>query len=467
MVLSSVANLVRRLRADERGAVSVMMGVLMIPLVGALGIGFEVSNWYLTARNMQNAADSAALAAATNAGSNYDVEAKAVAAQYGFVDGTNNISVAVSNSATCPGGGANCYSVAISGAVPLYVSQVVGYRGDATLNGGAAKQLSTLAVAKPTTQPQNLCMLALAGSGAPQGIRTNGSPVANMNGCNVMSNTAAQCNGSNLGAGYGFAHGTSNGCGVKSVSNVPPVSDSYAALASNIPPLSSSPCNGNYPQETTHGNTVTPPSTLVPGAATLNPSNGVSVTNLSLSGGNNFMCGDQVLTANVTINTPPGVPAVLVVENGQLDLNGHTLTTSSGSAVTIVFSGTNGSYTHAPTDNTNGSGGNLNIAAPTSGPWSGVAIYQDPSLTTGVDVSAAGNSPTWNISGLVYMPHASVNFKGAVDKATNGKSCFVMVADNFTISGTAGILQTDIGQCAQAGLTMPTAITAGSVALVQ
>jgi hypothetical protein len=463
MVLSSVANLVRRSRTDERGAVSVVMGLMMIPLVGALGVGFEVSNWYLKTRGMQNAADSAALAAAANGGSNYDVEAKAVAAGYGFVNGTNNISVAVSNSAACPGGGSNCYSVTISGVVPLYVSQVVGYRGDATLNSGPAKQLSSLAVAKPTTQPQNLCMLALASSGAAQGIRTNGAPVANMNGCNVMSNTAAQCNGSNLGAGYGFAHGTSNGCGVKSVSNVPAVSDSYASLASNIPPLSSSPCAGNYPQETTHGNTVTPPSSRVSGAVTLN---GVT-SSLSLSGGNNFMCGDQVLTANVTIDTPVGSPAVLVVENGQLDLNGHTLTTSNGSAVTIVFSGTNGSYTHAPTDNTNGSGGNLNIAAPTSGPWSGVAIYQDPSLTTGVDVSAAGNSPTWNISGLVYMPHASVTFKGAVDKATNGKSCFVMVADNFQISGTAGILQTDIGQCGQAGLTMPTATTAGSVVLVQ
>ena len=66
------------------------------------------------------------------------------------------------------------------------------------------KKLSALAVAKPTIKPQDLCMLALASSGVAQGIRTNGSPTANMNGCNVMSNTAAQCNGSNLGAGYGF-----------------------------------------------------------------------------------------------------------------------------------------------------------------------------------------------------------------------------------------------------------------------
>src|SRR5439155_18702779 len=120
-----------RLRADQRGTVSVIMGLLIIPLVGALGVGFEVSNWYMTARGMQNAADAAAIAAATNGGSNYDVEAKAVAAEYGFVNGVNNISIAVSNTAACPGGGTNCYSVTISGFMPLFLSQIVGYRGDA------------------------------------------------------------------------------------------------------------------------------------------------------------------------------------------------------------------------------------------------------------------------------------------------------------------------------------------------
>src|SRR5260370_42095280 len=184
---------------------------------------------------MKNAADEVVLSAASIGGSNYDVEARAVAAQYGFVNGTNNISIAVSNTAACPGGGNNCYSVTISGFRPLLLSQIVGYRGDATLNGAAAKQLSSSAVAKPSTQPQNLCMLALAGSGAAQGIRTNGTPNGNMNGCNVMSNTAAKCDGSNLEAGYGFAHGASSNCGVTPVSNVPVVTDPYNSLKSNIP----------------------------------------------------------------------------------------------------------------------------------------------------------------------------------------------------------------------------------------
>lgn len=188
---------------------------------------------------------------------------------------------------------------------------------------------------------------------------------------------------------------------------------------------------------------------------------------LNLVSGNNFFCGDQELTGDVVINTPLGQSSVIVIENGQLDLNGHKLTTSNGSAVTIVFSGTNGGgYTHGPTDNTNGPGGVLDITPPTTGPWAGVTIYQDPSLTTGVDVSAAGNSPTWNITGLVYMPHATLTLKGAIDKSTNGKSCLVMVADNFQISGNGGIMKTDIGQCTQTGLKMPTATIPGGAQLV-
>jgi hypothetical protein len=393
------------------------------------------------------------MAAATNAKSNYDIEARAVAARYGFVDGANTITVAASNTAACPDGTNTCYSVTIAGFVPLLMSQIVGFQGDAIVNGTREKRLSSVAVASPS-KPEQLCMVALAGSGAPQGIRTNGAPVANMNGCNVMSNTAAQCNGSNLGAGFGLAHGTSSGCGVTPVSNVPVVTDPYISRAGKIPLLDPSKCpagTSSYPQESKHGNSYTVAAT-----------NQLSGT-LSLSAGNNFLCGDQMLTADTVINTPLSPlpvgsdPAVLIIENGQLDLNGHTLRTSNGSAVTLVFSGINGTYTHAPTDNTNGSGGVLDIAAPSSGPWAGVAIYQDPSLTTGVDVSAAGNSPTWKITGLVYMPHASVQLKGAIDKATAGTSCLVLIADNFQLSGNAGIAQTDIGNCGAAGLTMPQA----------
>ena len=387
MVPASVRDQLRRLRRDERGTVSVIMGLLIIPFMGFLAMGFEVSNWYLITRGMQNAADASVLAAAINNSANYKTEANAVAALYGFVNGTNNVSIAVTNTAACPSGGNNCYSVTISGYTPLLVSQIVGYQGNANLGGSLQKSLSAVAVAKAATQPQDLCLLALAGSGTTPAIHTNGAPTGNMNGCDSMSNTAANCNGHDLGLGISFAVGSNSGCGAAQLHN-DAIADPYAHFATNIPALNTSGCNNTYPQETHQGNHYT--------VATSNQLSGT----MTLTAGNHFLCGDQLLTGNVTVNAP-ATGAVLIIENGQLDLNGNTFQTSSGSGLTVVFSGTNGSYTHAPTDNTNGPGGALNIAAPNSGNWSGVAVYQDPSLTSGVDVSAAGNSPTWDITGLI------------------------------------------------------------------
>jgi len=387
---------------------------------------------------MQNAADAAALAAATNGGANYDVEAKAVAAQYGFVDGANNITVTASKAAPCPDGVNNdCYSVTISGAAPLLVSQVVGYQGDTTLNGGAAKLLSSVAVVNNPSKAKDFCVLALG----PQGVRSNGAPKSAMN-CNAMSNTGSTCNGGDLGAPIAAAHNTNNGCGVKGYSNVKAIVDPYAGLASNIPP---NPCT-SYPQEPTHNHDP-----LLPN------SNKWAAGTQSLSG-NNIICGDLQLTGNVTIDAPAG--AVLVIENGQLDTNGYSITTSDGSAVTLVFSGTNsGSYTHAPTG-----GGKLDIAAPTTGPWAGVAMYQDPALTNGVDIGAAGNSPAWAITGLVYLPNSSVTLSGAVNKAGFGKSCFAIVVKDITVNGTGMI--TPNGECIPAGLTMPSTTLPGRPSLV-
>jgi hypothetical protein len=152
-----------------------------------------------------------------------------------------------------------------------------------------------------------------------------------------------------------------------------------------------------------------------------------------------------------------------VIENGQLDTNGYTLQTAPGSALSIIFSGSDpsGTYSHYPTG-----GGTLDFAAPTSGTWKGIAIYQDPKLPSGADVNItdAGNSPTWKITGVVYLPHSSVTFSGAVNKSSNGASCFELVVDNITINGTGSILAN--GSCAAAGVTLPTN-NVGAVALVK
>ena len=427
--------LLARFARNERANIAILFALLAPVLIGAFGVGMETSNWYQLQRDMQNAADEAVIAASTNGTSNYNTEVAAVASNYGYTNGSNTVTVTSSNAASCPAGGNNCYSVTISMKQPLYLTPVIGYSGNTTVNGQPAVTLTATAVALQGTIARNYCILALDTAGTP--FQMNGVPNADLSGCNIMSNGNATCNGHTTNADYGDAHGTNGGgagCGNVQRSNVPILADPYSGLASNIP---ANPCS-SYPQE--------PAGKKDPPLPVSNQWSG----SMSWSG-NKFVCGDLQLTGDTTITASGGV---LVIENGQLDTNGYRLSTASGSSVTIIFSGTSGSYTHAPTG-----GGTLDIQAPTSGAWSGVALYQDPSLTSGVDISAAGNSPTWDITGLVYLPHSSVTFSGAVNKSSNGASCFGLVVDNITINGTGSILAH--GSCAQAGLNLPTGSVPG------
>jgi Flp pilus assembly protein TadG len=412
-----------RLRADKRGNVLVIFGLALPVLLGTLGLAVEGANWYQTKRGLQNAADEAAVAAATNAGSNYDAEARSVTARYGFTNALSNVVVTAKNNDTCPGTGGSCYSVTITKKLPLVFSEIVGFAGNTKIGSSSAVMVTAKAYATRDTEPREYCVLALANSGQGVAFLSNGGPKADLSGCNIMSNTSMTCNGHDLNADYGDAFGTNNGCGNVQTSGVPKVSDPYSYLASNIPNTSS--CT-SYPQP--------------PKKGTLPASNLLSS---NLTGGTKIICGAAQLTTDITLTGTN----VLVIKNGNLDLNGHNITTASGAAATIIFTGDN-SYSHIPTG-----GGTINIAAPTSGAWSGVAMFQDPAMTAGTDITDAGNSPSWNITGLVYLPHSSITFSGIVGKATNGKSCFVMVMDTIRINGTGKIL--DRGQCKEAGLTTP------------
>jgi hypothetical protein len=324
----------------------------------------------------------------------------------------------VDTSASCPGGGLNCYRVTVTQRVSQTFSVFAGFDGGSTIGVKKAVLLNASAVASVGTVNREYCILALDTSG--DAFRLNGAPNANLAGCNVMSNADMRCNGHDSNATIADAAGTNTGCGDTRNSAVASVSDPYAVRATNIP---ANTCS-SYPATAT--------------------------------GGNQSFCGSVKLTGNVTLT---GSNTVIVIQNGGLNLNGFTLATASGSTATIVFSGTAGAYAHTPSGS-----GTLDIQAPTSGNWSGVAMYQDPALTTNVNISFAGNSPTWNITGLVYMPKADVTFSGAVNKSSHGASCVGFVIKSMLVNGTANIISQ--GQCAAAGLTLPTNSFPGRGALV-
>jgi Flp pilus assembly protein TadG len=212
----------------QRGVTAVIVGLVATLVVAIVGLGVDVVGWYRTDRKMQNAADSAAVAAATNGTGTYQNEAKAVTAQYGYVDGSNGITVTAANNQTCPDPTteASCVKVTVTMATaPQFFSQVVGF---------PAPPLSTTAMASGALI-HKYCLLALASSGTDPAITTHGSPNADLTNCTIMSNTGSRCTGHNLNATYGAAHATNNGCGITENSGVPAVTDPYSYLAGNIP----------------------------------------------------------------------------------------------------------------------------------------------------------------------------------------------------------------------------------------
>src|SRR3954453_20272875 len=54
----------KRLRGDRRGATAVLFGISAVVVVGMVGLGTEGGSWYVTRRDAQNAADTAAYAGA-------------------------------------------------------------------------------------------------------------------------------------------------------------------------------------------------------------------------------------------------------------------------------------------------------------------------------------------------------------------------------------------------------------------
>jgi len=497
-----------RFRQDRRANVAIIFALALVPTLGVFGLGSEGSYWLLTHRGEQNAADAAVMAAAqagtadsalavngspcTNGTNCYQYEGKAVATNYGFTPGVNGVTgVEVLNNQPCPTtasaspsvGANSCYKVTITKRVPLYFVRMVGYRGT---GGSNLQTIQASAWAGPVNEPVSVCVLALGPDSGKSAITLNGNPRADLGDCTIFSDGTANCNGNNSGAFIGGAVGTDSGCGVAQFSNANSVTDPDASKASNIP---TNPCT-QYQQENPQSGTgaAATGQITIPGGSYTAAALATAITSAgNSSGGSGFAytstesytappvppattgvtttdtvietCGDVKLGGNVTVTDGN---AVIVVENGMVDMNGaHTLATSGTAGMTTIFQnqGVAKSNSTLPifTDVSNGTSSAINISSPTSGLWSGVTIY-DPALSG--TYTFKGNAPAWTLSGIVYFPNASIDWRGIIGKATNGFECFELIVKTLLIDGTAQMfapsLAATTSQCPQQGATLPT-----------
>jgi hypothetical protein len=132
-------------------------------------------------------------------------------------------------------------------------------------------------------------------------------------------------------------------------------------------------------------------------------------------------CYTSIATSVKTLEAGPGGTPGIYYVTGPVKVSG----TLTGTNVMIYLTGA-GQFEGDNKDE-------LHLSAPTSGPYTGIAIFQDPSDTLNFD---AKNQFTLNVTGAIYMPGVDVDFKNSLDFTMT--TCTLFIAHSLSIDNGNG-----------------------------
>ncbi|HEX5452347.1 MAG TPA: pilus assembly protein TadG-related protein [Stellaceae bacterium] len=401
--------LIAGLARERGGAVAVIIALSLAGIIGFAGLGTEVASWYTVKRHMQGAADSAAAtaAAALAAGepdTALDGEAKSVAALYGFADGSNSVTVTVNS----PPESGDYQS---SPAVEVIISQPQTARLTALyMRTGPTITARAVALAD-TSKTGEACVVALDPINEPAMVVSGSTPL-NFPGCSLYVNSPSPSaltmnGGATIHANIAYLVGGISGSGVTAnngiYTGVNPLIDPYLNAA--VPAYSGCDSNGyKMNAGTTDTKTV--------GAS------GVYV-----------FCNGLTLTGGSTLNLGPGT---FIIDRGQLSISGNSsLIATSGTTIILTTS----DPTKACATASISGGTNFQLAAPSSGPLAGLALFQDRACTDTTASNSLTGGSTQNIVGAIYFPGEPVNYAGG--SPVGGAQCTQLIAWTIDFTGSA------------------------------
>lgn len=400
----------KRMR-DESGQVAIMAALSLTCILGFVGLATDVGVLLHAKRNLQIAADAAALAGANEI--NIDstqiiAAAKAASAQNGYTDGTNSVTVTPTNGpADGPHAGDASYVEAIvTQTQPTFFMRLFNF---------SSMPVSARAVAFNGANNGSGCVHALNGTD-PDTINLQGHFTVDAPGCQVLDNSTDPCgldftgNAGSLTAGSVSVAG--GACGHESDSNPLPVTGPQVSdpLANTYKPLTAAQI----------GSCTAPPSGNNWGPAT--------------AGG--IVC----YSGNISINSAVVLAKGTYVFTGSLGLQGHgsltgptvSSTDTTGTAgVTIYLAGPNGNM------NMGGSGNSSISLSGGSAAYPNVVIYQDPTDTNAVNLEG---TPVSALNGIIYLPSAMLELGG---NSTTQILTADLIVNKFFVFGNATVNITD------------------------
>lgn len=366
----------------ESGQALVAATFGLVVLLGAAGLAIDVGYLRYERRLQQSAADSAALAGASeSAAGNATTAAQADSSLNGFTGGVNNVTVNV-NPAFAFGTNTGV-QVQVSAVHPTFFMRIFGVN---------TATVSTVAVALFSSTKN--CVYALNGFGT---ALNNGAAVT-APGCGIVVNSDLLNTGS-INAKSVSVHGAASGS-LTIPAAITGVVEAGDPLFRLTPPPGG---GGGCTTSTITGSTGTnPPVTAPP----LNAGKYCSIT----------------VTGNVNVTFNPGT--YTITQAGGLSLNGKG--TVSGSGVTIYLRRFAGlvSINTLP-----GANETLQLQAPTTGALAGILFYQNPGNTLPATIDGKGTS---RLEGALYFPGATLNLSNTGTLA----AYTIAVANSLALGGT-------------------------------
>lgn len=422
-----IAPWLQKLRESLHGTVAIQMGLIFVALIGMGALSVDIGFAYYKHRQMQSAADAAAFGAAIAESNNenfnaINLEAFALAAQAGFVNGVNGVRVTPHIPPVSPP--ASAADAANPAAVQVIITQPQTLHLAGVLYSGAFT-LSAQAVAAAGSSG-SYCMLALDQTACGAVTIENNAivqPLPCDDHCGVAANSScgsaivlknnAQINGPVSTVGnWSLSNNAKLNCTPKK-SGASRVNDPYKNVSLPASPLPS--CPSPSPLSCPLVCTSLLPCTSLSGTVNLTPGR--------YKGGWNY-------SNNVTLNLAPGVYYI----DNQLSLQNNVTVNATG-GVTLVL---NGNYPMNLGNNTI-----INITAPANGPTAGLAIA---SIRTNTQTQTFSNNVTLNMKGALYFPNGQAYFSNnAIIKST---TCTQLIAGTIDYQNNATL---DDSQCKAVG----------------
>ncbi len=429
---NSAITALSRFARNCAGNMTIITGLAAIPLIAAAGIALDYSRGTRVESELQQIADSAALAAAAGqnvTGTTTEKATKRTAIAQKYIDvHVANLTDATVGTPTITIG-PNTVDVALTASVAGSLVNVLNSPGQ------TGKTMTVTANSKAAFSSDSYLCLLSTNMSAPESIYFQGnsefmasvcSVQANSNAANAMrtwGNAYAEADGFCAVGGWvgsGFEPDPQTGCTAKT--------DPYASLV--MPTVGACNYNNKVVKNTT--------ATLSPGV----------------------YCGGLALKTHGIANLNPGL---YIIKDGILSVDSQS-TLNAGNAVVFYLTGNT-----AKVDIT--SGASVTVNAPKTGQgvgqaanYVGFAFLQDRTTGIGADntISSGGDV---NINGAFYAPNANLTV-WANGNMNGASSYFPIITSKFVMNGTA-TLYVKLDWTA-AGYPAPTQLkTAGKVTLTQ